>query len=67
MYQVPVSSEYFVSSVLRYDHVTNRHDSLYAAFLLVGVLGTFKAYLTLADPGLFLSMIVLFPETFPCS
>jgi hypothetical protein len=40
---------------------------LYAAFILVGVLGTFKAYLTLADPGLFLSMIVLFPETFPRS
>ncbi|KAG0701281.1 GPI transamidase subunit PIG-U [Suillus ampliporus] len=39
-----------------------QHDPLYAAFLLVGVLGTFKAYLTLADPGLFLSMISLFPE-----
>jgi len=42
-----------------------QHDPLYATFILVGVLGTFKAYLTLADPGLFLSMIVLFPETFP--
>ncbi|OAX37908.1 PIG-U-domain-containing protein [Rhizopogon vinicolor AM-OR11-026] len=39
-----------------------QHDPLYAAFLLIGVLGTFKAYLTLADPGLFLSMISLFPE-----
>lgn len=39
-----------------------QHDPLYAAFLLVGVLGTFKAYLTLADPGLFLSMMSLFPE-----
>ncbi|KAG2148725.1 PIG-U-domain-containing protein [Suillus bovinus] len=39
-----------------------QHDPLYAAFLLVGVLGTFKAYLTLADPGLFLSMIAIFPE-----
>ncbi|KAG1861568.1 PIG-U-domain-containing protein [Suillus subalutaceus] len=39
-----------------------QHDPLYAAFLLVGVLGTFKAYLTLADPGLFLSMISIFPE-----
>lgn len=39
-----------------------QHDPLYAAFLLIGVLGTFKAYLTLADPGLFLSMMSLFPE-----
>ncbi|KAG2073977.1 PIG-U-domain-containing protein [Suillus decipiens] len=39
-----------------------QHDPLYAAFLLIGVLGTFKAYLTLADPGLFLSMIAIFPE-----
>jgi phosphatidylinositol glycan class U len=39
-----------------------QHDPLYAAFLLIGVLGTFKAYLTLADPGLFLSMISIFPE-----
>lgn len=43
-----------------------RHDPLYAAFLLVGVLGTFKAYPTLSDPGLFVSMIALFPETYPC-
>ncbi|KAG2112314.1 GPI transamidase subunit PIG-U, partial [Suillus discolor] len=28
-----------------------QHDPLYAAFLFVGVLGTFKAYLTLADPA----------------
>lgn len=41
-----------------------QHDPLYAAFLLVGVLGTFKAYLTLADPGLFLSMMSLFPEVY---
>ncbi|KAG1821676.1 GPI transamidase subunit PIG-U [Suillus subaureus] len=39
-----------------------QHDPLYATFLLVGVLGIFKAYLTLADPGLFLSMISIFPE-----
>jgi phosphatidylinositol glycan class U len=39
-----------------------QHDPLYAAFLLIGVLGTFKAYLTLADPGLFVSMISIFPE-----
>jgi phosphatidylinositol glycan class U len=43
-----------------------RHDALYASFLLVGILGIFKAYLTLADPGLFLSMFVLFPEVYPC-
>lgn len=27
----------------------------------------FKAYPTLSDPGLFLSMLSLFPETFPCT
>ncbi|KIJ11802.1 hypothetical protein PAXINDRAFT_15378 [Paxillus involutus ATCC 200175] len=43
-----------------------QHDALYASFLLVGILGIFKAYLTLADPGLFLSMFVLFPEVYPC-
>jgi len=42
-----------------------QHDPLYATFILLGVLGSFKAYLTLADPGLFLTMISLFPETFP--
>ena len=35
--------------------------------MLSGVLGTFKAYPTLADPGLFLSMTALFPELFPCT
>ncbi|KAH7903612.1 PIG-U-domain-containing protein [Hygrophoropsis aurantiaca] len=39
-----------------------QHDPLYASFLLIGILATFKAYLTLADPGLFLSMGILFPE-----
>ncbi|KAG6820803.1 hypothetical protein H0H93_011097 [Arthromyces matolae] len=50
----------------RMDELTGfRYDPLYAAFLLIGVLGTFKAYPTLSDPGLFLSMIALFPETYP--
>ncbi|KAG2057859.1 PIG-U-domain-containing protein [Suillus hirtellus] len=39
-----------------------QHNPLYAAFLLIGVLGTFKAYLTLADSGLFFNMISIFPE-----
>ncbi|KAL4073710.1 GPI transamidase subunit PIG-U [Scleroderma yunnanense] len=42
-----------------------QHDALYASFLLIGILGTFKAYLTLADPGLFLSMFAVFPEVYP--
>ncbi|KAH9941070.1 PIG-U-domain-containing protein [Amylocystis lapponica] len=42
-----------------------QHDLLYASFLLVGIFATFKAYPTLSDPGLFLSMMALFPETFP--
>jgi len=42
-----------------------QHDPLYATFILVGVLGTYKAYATLSDPGLFLSMFSLFPEIYP--
>ncbi|KAI0001371.1 PIG-U-domain-containing protein [Russula compacta] len=42
-----------------------QHDPLYATFLLLGILGTFKPYPTLSDPGLFLSLISLFPETYP--
>ncbi|KAH9015011.1 GPI transamidase subunit PIG-U-domain-containing protein [Lactarius pseudohatsudake] len=43
------------------------HDSdpLYASFLLLGILGTFKPYPTLSDPGLFLSFIYLFPKMCP--
>jgi len=40
-----------------------QHDLLYAIYILSGVLATFKAYPTLSDPGLFLSMVSLFPET----
>ncbi|KAI0755146.1 PIG-U-domain-containing protein [Daedaleopsis nitida] len=42
-----------------------QHDMLFASFLLVGVLALFKPYPTLSDPGLFLSMFSLFPETYP--
>ncbi|KAK7470955.1 hypothetical protein VKT23_002370 [Stygiomarasmius scandens] len=42
-----------------------QYDMLYAILLLSGILGTFKAFPTLSDPGLFLSMISLFPETYP--
>ncbi|KAG9014514.1 hypothetical protein FRB93_013639 [Tulasnella sp. JGI-2019a] len=41
------------------------HDPLYAAFVLQGVIASFKPYPTLADPGLFISMFALFPEIFP--
>ncbi|KZV73319.1 PIG-U-domain-containing protein [Peniophora sp. CONT] len=41
-----------------------QHDPLYGAFLLTGVIATFKSYPTLADPGLFLSMSVVFPEVY---
>jgi GPI-anchor transamidase subunit U len=34
---------------------------------MLGVLGMFKSYPTLSDPGLFLSMIALFPEIYPCA
>ncbi|KAI9507904.1 PIG-U-domain-containing protein [Russula earlei] len=42
-----------------------QHDPLYATFLLLGVLGIFKPYPTLSDPGLFLSLLSLFPEIYP--
>ncbi|KIO18062.1 hypothetical protein M407DRAFT_163011, partial [Tulasnella calospora MUT 4182] len=42
-----------------------KHDPLYAAFLIQGVVATFKPYPTLADPGLFIVMFSLFPEVFP--
>ena len=64
MYQVSVGEHNRVMMSLFNNYP--RHDPLYAAFLLVGILGIFKAYPTLADPGLFLSMITLFPEIYPC-
>ncbi|TFY80166.1 hypothetical protein EWM64_g3851, partial [Hericium alpestre] len=41
-----------------------QHDPLYATFLLLGVLALFKPYPTLADPGLFTSLLALFPESY---
>jgi phosphatidylinositol glycan class U len=46
--------------------VSIRHDPLYATFILLGIIGMFKPYPTLADSGLFLSSLVLFPEVYPC-
>lgn len=63
-YQVPVSLS--LSVVVRAVLTTPRHDPLYAAFLLVGSTAAFKSYPTLADPGLFLSMTLLFPEIHSC-
>lgn len=42
----------------------SRYDPLYASFIILGILGTFKSYTTLSDPGLFLSMIAIFPEIY---
>ncbi|PPQ95314.1 hypothetical protein CVT26_008159 [Gymnopilus dilepis] len=42
-----------------------QHDPLYATFILVGILGTYKSYTTLSDPGVFLSMFAVFPEIYP--
>ena len=55
----------FVPLVHACTYSCTRHDPLYASFLLLGILGTFKPYPTLSDPGLFLSFISLFPETYP--
>jgi GPI transamidase subunit PIG-U len=43
-----------------------RHDPLFATFLLQGIFAIFKSYPTLSDPGLFLSMLSIFPEIYPC-
>jgi phosphatidylinositol glycan class U len=43
-----------------------RYDPLFATFLLLGILALFKSYPTLSDPGLFLSMIAVFPEIYSC-
>jgi len=42
-----------------------QHDPLYATFCVLGILGLFKPYPTLADFGLFISMITIFPEVYP--
>ncbi|KAL5485337.1 hypothetical protein ACEPAI_7979 [Sanghuangporus weigelae] len=42
-----------------------QHDPLYAIFILQGILAIFKPYPTMADIGLFLSCIALFPELYP--
>ncbi|CEL60844.1 Phosphatidylinositol glycan anchor biosynthesis class U protein OS=Homo sapiens GN=PIGU PE=1 SV=3 [Rhizoctonia solani AG-1 IB] len=41
-----------------------RHDPFYAAYLLLGISATLKSYPTLADAGLFISLMSIFPETF---
>jgi len=63
-YQISVSLSPNVEA--RTDLTMARHDPLYAAFLLVGSIAAFKSYPTLADPGLFLSMTLLFPEVHSC-
>ncbi|KAF8491028.1 GPI transamidase subunit PIG-U [Gautieria morchelliformis] len=42
-----------------------QHDPLFATFLLQGIFAIFKSYPTLSDPGLFLSMLSIFPEIYP--
>lgn len=44
-----------------------QHDPLFATVLLQGIFATFKAYPSLADPGLFVNTIAIFPEVFPCT
>ncbi|KIJ49409.1 hypothetical protein M422DRAFT_225095 [Sphaerobolus stellatus SS14] len=42
-----------------------QHDPLYATFLLQGIFAALKAYPTLADSGLFITMLSIFPEVYP--
>lgn len=59
--KMPVSGPQFhpLTAIIRY-------DPLFATFILLGILGTFKPYATLSDPGLFFSMISIFPELYTC-
>ncbi|KAB5592578.1 Phosphatidylinositol glycan anchor biosynthesis class U protein [Ceratobasidium theobromae] len=41
-----------------------KHDPFYAAYILLGIIAMLKSYPTLADAGLFISLMPLFPETF---
>lgn len=43
----------------------NRHDPLFATFILQGIIAMLKSYPTLSDPGLFTAMHTLFPELVP--
>lgn len=67
LYKIPVSIAHFTPDYFRLKTALVRYDPLYASLVLLGILGTFKAYSTLSDPGLFLSMIAIFPETYPCT
>ena len=65
MYQIPVRMQLIAVQTGCGPHMSvSRHDLLYATFILSGVLATFKPYPTLSDPGLFLSLWALFPETY---
>ncbi|KAG8811303.1 hypothetical protein FRC17_002532 [Serendipita sp. 399] len=43
-----------------------QHDPLYASYLVIGTISIFKSYPTMADSGLFLTLISIFPEVWPC-
>ncbi|KAG8815528.1 hypothetical protein FRC18_001460 [Serendipita sp. 400] len=42
-----------------------QHDPLYAIYLVIGTISLFKSYPTMADSGLFLTLISIFPEVWP--
>lgn len=71
IYVLPVCIKFqYATSINERVNVTyltfaSRHDPLFATFILTGVFAIFKAYPTLSDPGLFFTMIALFPEIFP--
>jgi len=70
IYVVPICLKFqYVSRprmCMNSSYLYSRYDPLYASFIVLGILGTFKSYTTLSDPGLFLSMIVIFPEIYQC-
>ncbi|KZT43597.1 PIG-U-domain-containing protein [Sistotremastrum suecicum HHB10207 ss-3] len=41
-----------------------QHDPLFAAYIILGIVGLLKPYPTLADAGLFLTLLGVFPEIY---
>lgn len=69
IYVAPISIKFWWAVVWIYHDLfywerLNSHDPLYGTFLLLGIMSIFKPYPTLADSGLFISLVALFPEIY---
>jgi len=63
-FQIAVGAAF--ACIARYSSFfVDRHDPLFATFILQGIIAMLKSYPTLSDPGLFTAMHALFPELVP--